>query len=48
MHMQVALKTLELAIDVYDMLDDQSEMISPQQFGSLIVDWTNPEKAAYK
>ena len=31
---------------MYEDLDDDQEMIPPYQFGLLMVDWTNPQKAA--
>jgi condensin complex subunit 3 len=36
----------DLVIRVHGELDEDQEMISPYQFGLLLIDWTNPQKAA--
>ena len=38
--------TFDLAVRMHDDLEDDQEMITPYQFGQLMVDWTNPRKAA--
>jgi condensin complex subunit 3 len=35
----------DLVTSVYDELGDDQEMIVPYQFGLLLIDWTNPQKA---
>lgn len=42
----VFMSTFDLAARMHDDLDEDQEMISPYQFGLLMVDWTNPQKAA--
>lgn len=32
---------------VYKDLDDERDMVSPLQVGSMFVDWTDPQKAVY-
>jgi condensin complex subunit 3 len=39
-------ETLDTVASLYDELEDDQEMISLQQFGLLVIDWTNPLKAA--
>ncbi|KAL0960210.1 hypothetical protein HGRIS_011843 [Hohenbuehelia grisea] len=41
----IFMTTYDLVKKVYEELDEDQEMISPQQFGLLMVDWTNPQKA---
>ncbi|KAJ7598768.1 nuclear condensing complex subunit [Mycena floridula] len=43
----VFMSAYDLVISVHDELDDDQEMITPYQFGQLMIDWTNPAKAAY-
>lgn len=38
--------TFDLAVRMHNDRDDDQEMITPYQFGQLMVDWTNPRKAA--
>jgi len=40
------MSTYDLAVRMHEDLDDDQEMITPHQFGQLMVDWTNPQKAA--
>ena len=35
----------DLVTSVHDELDDDQLMIAPHQFGLLLIDWTNPQKA---
>ncbi|KDR80169.1 hypothetical protein GALMADRAFT_62541 [Galerina marginata CBS 339.88] len=42
----IFMPTFDLAVRMHQDLDDDQEMISPYQFGLLMVDWTNPQKAA--
>ena len=42
----VFMSTFDLAARMHEDLDEDQEMISPYQFGLLMVDWTNPQKAA--
>lgn len=42
----VFISTFDLAARMHDDLDEDQEMISPYQFGLLMVDWTNPLRAA--
>ena len=39
------MSTFDYALRLHEDLDDQ-EMITPYQLGLLMVDWTNPQKAA--
>lgn len=39
---------LDLASRVHEQLDEDQEMISPYQFGLLMLDWTDPHKAAQR
>lgn len=41
---QVALTAYDLVKQVYSELSKEEEMISPYQFGLLLVDWTDPQK----
>ena len=41
---QVALTAYDLIAQVYSELSDDEQMISPYQFGLLLVDWTDPRK----
>lgn len=41
---QVALTAYDLVTQVYSELSEDEEMISPYQFGLLLVDWTDPQK----
>ena len=41
---QVLVKTLELIIQTYEELEDDQDMVSPLQFGQLLIDWTDPTK----
>ena len=43
---KIFIPTFDLAVRMYEDLDDDQEMIPPYQFGLLMVDWTNPQKAA--
>jgi condensin complex subunit 3 len=43
---KIFIPTFDLAVRMYEDLDDDQEMILPYQFGLLMVDWTNPQKAA--
>lgn len=38
------MKTLDLIFQTYEELDNDQDMISPLQFGQLLVDWTDPSK----
>lgn len=38
--------TFDLAARMHEDLDEDQEMISLHQFGLLMLDWTNPQKAA--
>ncbi|KAF8155928.1 nuclear condensing complex subunit [Crassisporium funariophilum] len=42
----IFISTFDLAVRMHEDLDDDQEMITPYQFGLLMVDWTNPQKAA--
>ncbi|KAJ3509746.1 hypothetical protein NLJ89_g5062 [Agrocybe chaxingu] len=42
----IFMSTFDLAVRLHEDLDDDQEMITPHQFGLLMVDWTNPLKAA--
>ncbi|KAF9525087.1 nuclear condensing complex subunit [Crepidotus variabilis] len=42
----IFMPTFDVSQTRYEELDDDHEMISPQQIGLLMLDWTNPEKAA--
>ncbi|KAF4618520.1 hypothetical protein D9613_009993 [Agrocybe pediades] len=42
----IFMPTYDLAVRMHEELDEDQEMITPYQFGLLMVDWTNPEKAA--
>ncbi|KAF9476968.1 hypothetical protein BDN70DRAFT_811386 [Pholiota conissans] len=42
----VFMPTFDLAVRMHEELEDDQEMIAPYQFGLLMVDWTNPQKAA--
>ncbi|KIM46792.1 hypothetical protein M413DRAFT_23143 [Hebeloma cylindrosporum] len=42
----IFIPTFDHAVRMYEDLDDDQEMIPPYQFGLLMVDWTNPQKAA--
>lgn len=37
--------TFDLALRMHEELEDDQEMISPYQFGLLMIDWTDPQKA---
>ncbi|TFK73394.1 hypothetical protein BDN72DRAFT_761779 [Pluteus cervinus] len=39
-------KALKAVTTIHDDLEDGQQMISPYQFGQLMVDWTNPQKVA--
>ncbi|KAF8962585.1 nuclear condensing complex subunit [Flammula alnicola] len=41
----IFMPTFDLAVQMHEDLEDGQEMISPYQFGLLMVDWTNPQKA---
>jgi len=40
------MSTFDYALRLHEDLDDDQEMIAPYQLGLLMVDWTNPQKAA--
>ncbi|CAA7257465.1 unnamed protein product [Cyclocybe aegerita] len=42
----IFMSTFDLAVRLHEDLDDDQEMITPHQLGLLMVDWTNPLKAA--
>ncbi|KAF8875410.1 nuclear condensing complex subunit [Gymnopilus junonius] len=42
----IFMSTFDLALRMHEDLDEDQEMISLHQFGLLMVDWTNPQKAA--
>ncbi|PPQ76775.1 hypothetical protein CVT24_010736 [Panaeolus cyanescens] len=44
----VFISTFDLAVRMHQELDDDQQMISPYQFGLLMVDWTNPHRAAIR
>ena len=44
--LQIFLSTFDFAQGLYEDLDEDQEMITPYQLGLLMVDWTNPQKAA--
>ncbi|KAH9478497.1 Condensin complex subunit 3 [Psilocybe cubensis] len=41
----VFMATFDLALRMHEELDDDQEMISPYQFGLLMIDWTDPQKS---
>jgi condensin complex subunit 3 len=44
--MKIFITAFDLVTRVYEELDDDQEMITPYQFGLLMIDWTNPQKAS--
>ena len=42
---QVFITALDLVTKVYDDLDEDQDMITPLQFGQLLIDWTDSSKA---
>ncbi|KAG6907366.1 hypothetical protein DXG01_009187 [Tephrocybe rancida] len=42
----IFIPTFDLFMHARENLDDAQEMIAPLQFGSLLVDWSNPQKSA--
>ncbi|KAF8182055.1 nuclear condensing complex subunit [Pholiota molesta] len=42
----IFMPTFDLAVRMHEDLEEDQEMIAPYQFGLLMVDWTNPQKAA--
>ena len=43
---QIFISTFDLAVRMHEDLDEDQEMITLHQFGLLMLDWTNPQKAA--
>lgn len=43
---QIFITAFDLVTRMHEELDEDQEMITPYQFGLLMVDWTNPQKAA--
>jgi condensin complex subunit 3 len=43
---QIFISTFDLAVRMREDLDEDQEMITLHQFGLLMLDWTNPQKAA--
>ena len=43
---KIFMSTFDLAQRMSENLEDDQEIITPYQFGQLMVDWTNPQKAA--
>jgi hypothetical protein len=46
MFSKIFMSTFDYALRLYGDLDDDQEMITPYQLGLLMVDWTDPQKAA--
>jgi len=44
--LKIFMSTFDYALRLHEDLDDDQEMIAPYQLGLLMVDWTNPQKAA--
>lgn len=44
---QLFIPVYQQLCQVYKDLDDEKDMISPLQVGSMFVDWTDPQKAVY-
>ena len=43
---KIFMSTFDLAQRMSEDFEDDQEIITPHQFGQLMVDWTNPQKAA--
>lgn len=43
---QIFITAFDLVTRMHEELDEDQEMITPYQFGLLMVDWTNPQKAS--
>ena len=42
---KIFMAAYDLVVRVHEELDEDQEMVSSYQFGLLMVDWTNPQKA---
>src|SRR5258705_393859 len=45
-HSKIFMTTFDYASRLYEDLEDDQEMITPYHLGLLMVDWSNPQKAA--